>query len=737
MPRQQITNISEGHRAKMRWIGFAQRPRWSVILLLCIGCYRPPVVTSFHRFVEHTVATNRWHETKVQIGRETRNVLFAPYTSHPREVEVAADGTIGLGQIAQFEKLSSDASGITIKVRPLPSKAESKAEETATPVYIPVPLGRSRADLAAVRVKVLPEAKLSRRVEASVRAVHALPQEHVTSAVHVPAGAFLDFGMGFEGEPPVSQAVGVRFSVQVEKGQERTELFSRTLRAESEDDCSCCWTDGSIDLSELGGSTVRFVFLTDFANHGRESGSTQAVVSLDTCTPVWSSPILYRAQPYRADNRPNFILISLDTLRADRLGCYGYHRQTSPNIDRFARDAFLFENCIAPTSWTLPSHTSVFTGLHPAAQGPLDILPAFRRVEARETTLSEVARQSGYLTAAYTEGGWVRGALGFAQGFELYSDGKSDITGDAENTFHHALMWVRKFSAQPFFVFIHTYQTHQPYNPPPRFAAMFDTGYTDPPDEDIVYPKRNRSEPYNERIEALYDGEVAFTDDVLGKLLDEVRKMNLLENTLIIVFSDHGEEFLEHGDFSHGNTLYDEVLKVPLIIRLAGDNPPSGRVTRQVSLTDLYATVVEMLQVEGSSPARTPNDCMSLLPLIRPSKTRKSYDKKTIVGELYVNPQARGCNEPGWWIHSVRTEDWKYLFSAKNGKEELYDLRNDPAEKNNIAAENQGQVEQCRESLGLFLRTVAAHHAPSPAAEHRVVPLTEHDRRQMKALGYM
>jgi arylsulfatase A-like enzyme len=703
-----------------------------VVLLACIGCHRAPTVTSFHRFVEHSAPANRWYETKVQIGQETRNVLFAPYRSHPREIEVAADGTIALGEVAEFDKINSDVSGITIKVQPLPLEPQSSAEDAATRIYIPLRLARDRAELAARTVKVSPEVAPRTRIQTSVRAVHTLPREYVTRAICIPTGALLDFGMGFEGEPPTTQPVAVRFSVQAAQGQERTVLFSQTLRAQSEGDCGR-WIDESIDLSELAGSTARFVFSTDTVNHKQEADSANAGVPLHTWSTVWSSPILYIAEPDRTDKMPNFILISLDTLRADHLGCYGYHRETSPRIDSFARGAFLFENCIAPTSWTLPSHTSVFTGLHPAAQGPRDVLPAFRPVEQRETTLGEAARQSGYLTAAYTEGAWVRGALGFAQGFELYSDGKSDITGDAENTFHHGLTWIRKFRQQPFFLFVHTYQTHQPYRPPARFATMFDSHYTGPPDDDIVYPKENRSEPYKERIEALYDAEIAYTDDLLGTFLEQLSQMELLENTTVIIFSDHGEEFLEHGDFSHGNTLYDEVLQVPLIIRVAGGNPPAGRVTRHVSLTDLYATVLEMLQFEHNAPAT----CLSLLPLIQPSKIQRSYDKNTIIGELYVDPQARGRNEPGWWLHSVRTEDWKYIFSAEKGTEELYSLRNDPAEKNNIAAQNQAQVEHYRKSLQLFLRTVAAERTPSPAAEHRIVPLTEHDRRQLKALGYM
>ena len=724
-----MLNMAEATGRRENWLSFLRWWRWCAVVLVCIGCQRTPAPAPFHRFVEEVAPGDRWHETKVHIGSETRNVLFAPYRSALQEIEVAQDGTIPLGAVAEIERISPDATGVTVEVRRLPSGEQSPAQDGATRVY--VPLEGDVAELARRKVEVLAAGEPGRRVHASAREVLRLPREYVTRAFRIPSSARFDFGIGFEGEPSATQLPAVRFSVEVQRGRDRKEIFSRTLKAES-GEAQPHWVDISLDLSDLAGSTVRLVFTTDTVEHHEAAGSLP-VVPLLTWSPVWSSPILYSAGSERSDTRQNFILISLDTLRADHLGCYGYHRDTSPNIDRFAGEAFLFENCIAPTSWTLPSHASVFTGLHPSVQGPKDVLPAFRVIQTRETTLGEIARECRYLTAAYTEGGWVCAGMGFAQGFELYSDGKHGIAGDAENTFNKALSWIRKFGRLPFFLFVHTYQTHEPYAPPGRFATMFDSDYTGPVGKNVFGPQKNLSDADNVHLEALYDGEIAYTDDLLGNFLDQLHEMNLLDQTVVIIFSDHGEEFLEHGDFCHGKTLYDEVLAVPLIMRFAGDKTPAGRVTRQVSLTDLYATVVEMLRVEHHVPA----DCMSLLPLIDASETRKPYDRKIVVGELYVDTKAIGIDTPAWWSHSVRTENEKCLVSEEKRTEELYDLRKDPAEKNNIAAQNQPGVEHYRKTLRLFLKAVTADRTASLPGEWDVVPLTEEDRRQLKALGYM
>jgi arylsulfatase A-like enzyme len=358
-----------------------------------------------------------------------------------------------------------------------------------------------------------------------------------------------------------------------------------------------------------------------------------------------------------------------------------------------------------------------------------------------EKTLAELAREHGYLTAAYTEGVYVRAALGFAQGFELYSDGlcsdethvlRALVLSAVEKTFHDSLEWVERYNEFPFFLFVHTYQIHNPYRPPGRFATMFDPGYVGPVGKDVFSPEKTSSDADRIHLEALYDGEIAYTDEVVGNFLDQLREMRLLDNTVVIIFSDHGEEFWEHGDVQHGDTLYDEQLRVPLIIRLPGDSHPAIRVTRQIALMDLYATVVEMLGIDH----RVPTDSMNLAPLMGVSRWRRGYDRQSVTSELRVGRKSGPRKAVSCWMRSVRTDDGKYIISEKSETEELYDLRSDPGERNNIAAEDEARLKQYRELLEAFLKATAGRTASLPT-DVEIPRFTEEDKRRLKALGYM
>jgi arylsulfatase A-like enzyme len=719
-------NMAVRYGKRVIWSGL-QRTWWFAILLMCIGCHRPPVDAPFHRFVEEVIPEQRWHEVKVRIGHETRNVLSAPYRSALQEIEVAPDGTITLGEVAELERVSGDSEGLRMKVQRPPFWGRHAAGTTPTRVYVPVPPEQDAAALAFTKVQVLPAGKEKRKVRILAREVVDLPQEHITKQVRVPESARLDFGIGLEGDTSGTPLCDARFTIAVERGPQREKIFSRTLEREPGTD-GPGWVDATVDLSGLAGSRVRFVFRTERAS-GEEEETKGNSVSLFDWSPVWSSPILYSAQSERTVRKPNIILISLDTLRADHLGCHGYNRDTSPNIDDFSLGAVLFENCIASSSWTLPSHASVFTGLHPSVHGA-EVHPWGPPFADSETTLAELARERGYLTAAYTEGLFVSASLGFAQGFELYSDGKlaEFPLHCAEVTFNDALQWLKTYGKLPFLLFVHTYQPHDPYTPPRRFGEMFVKDYAQ---SGRVRPREVRSEEDKIRCEALYDGEIAYTDEVLGDFLERLEETQLLQNTTIVVFSDHGEEFWEHGGIEHGVTLYDEVLHVPLIVKLAGENPPSGRVARQVSLTDLYATVAELLGADDANPP----DCESLLPLMRPER-RAEYGRKFVVSQVCHRDTVLQSMMPEWRRRSIRTDTEKYIKFEKEQTEELYDLAGDPGEKNDVSAENEQDMVQYRAMLDSFLETVFAGRA-AVSAEERVAPLTEERRRQLKALGYM
>jgi arylsulfatase A-like enzyme len=371
--------------------------------------------------------------------------------------------------------------------------------------------------------------------------------------------------------------------------------------------------------------------------------------------------------------------------------------------------------------------------LHPSVHGAVVFLPACRPIRQEETTLAELTRQHGYLTAAYTEGVLVGGSLGFSQGFELYSDGEATLNGAAEETFGKALQWVQAHAGLPFFLFVHTYQTHNPYTPPGRFATLFDTGYTGRVGKDIFDPRMDFSDEDKVHLEALYDGEIAYTDAVVGTFLSNVRKLRLLKNTIVVIFSDHGEEFWEHGGVQHGVTLYDEQLRVPLIIRLAGNEPPTGRESRQVSLTDLYATIAELLGIDYDSLP----DCMSLTPLLGVSKPGVRYERTIVVSETCHRDNVLQLITDRWRRYSVRTDAEKYMNTEKYETEELYDLRADPRETNSIAQDNQASLEHYRAVKGSFLESVRTRRAPPPPTELRTVPFSQEDRRRLRALGYL
>jgi len=710
---------------------------WRLLLIFLVwaGCSRAPSDPPFHRFVEDVVPGDRWHETKVRILHETRNVLFAPYRSGLKEIEVGQDGTITLGALADVGKVGPDAAGIRIQVQQLPAAPGRAADDAATHVYVPLPPAGDAPDLAGTRVQVLPAGEAGRKVRASAREVVGLPREHVTKAVRIPRSARLNFGFGLEGQEGSVPQSGARFTVEVQHGQERKTIFSQTIEREPNGD-QLGWVDATVDLSDLAGSTVRFVFRTENVE-SNEGNRGKHVVQLFDWSPVWSSPILHGPEPQKNDDRPNIILISLDTLRADHLGCYGYHRNTSPNIDKFVAEGVLFERAIAPSSWTVPSHASVFTGLHPSVhQAGLFTLGPSQRLREVEITLAELARSHGYLTAAYTEGCHVRAALGFSQGFELYSDG--DVSnfpaGHVEKTFTNALQWLETDRTSPFLLFVHTYQPHVPYWPPKRFAKMFSNGYSG---NRSWNPQLAVSETDRVHSEALYDGEIAYTDEVVGNFFAKLRSMGLMESTVIILFSDHGEEFWEHGGYEHAKTLYDEVLHVPLFIRLVGDDPPSGRIGRQVSLTDVYPTVVEILDIEQTLPP----DCISLLPLVENPAAQGRYDRNAVFSELTAHDKEtddRGSTKRILWrMESVTTEREKYIECREKDTVELYRLDVDPEEKNDTASQSEDRLGHYRVLLESYLARVAAGRSKSSRSDQAVPVLSEEERRQLKALGYI
>ncbi|HEU5321013.1 MAG TPA: cation:dicarboxylase symporter family transporter, partial [Methylomirabilota bacterium] len=291
--------------------------------------------------------------------------------------------------------------------------------------------------------------------------------------------------------------------------------------------------------------------------------------------------------------RPNVLLYLVDTLRADRLGCYGYGRPVSPHLDAFAGRAVLFERAVAQSPWTRPSVASILTGLLPTAHG---VQTLEDRLPEAARTLPEILRAAGYRTAALSTNHHVATGTGLAQGFD---DFFLDEEHHAEPVVRRAVAWLDRRTAKerPFFLYVHTLDPHAPYQPPAVWRQRFAPGVRPEAGsrEDLDRLYRSRGEERAARIaevSRLYDAEIAAGDEAFGQLLAALRERGLYDDTLIVFVSDHGEELGERGGLGHGHSLYQELLSIPLVVKPAGRQPAGRRSSRLAQQVDLLPTVL-------------------------------------------------------------------------------------------------------------------------------------------------
>jgi len=438
----------------------------------------------------------------------------------------------------------------------------------------------------------------------------------------------------------------------------------------------------------------------------------------------------------------NVLLVSLDTLRADRLGCYGYERPTSPFLDSLAAEGVRFEGLTAAATKTAPSHMSMFTGLHPGVHGVRNYYGAEGTAAAGNLpTLPELFDGSGYQTAAFTGGGMMSGELGFARGFDVYDDGG----GGAPRVFAKAADWLRERAAgddeQPFFLFVHTYEIHDPYTPPREWVERFCAPYQGGVDPTRIefpedYSELWKDDPeFYERVQnnfwggfdggraedlafvsQLYDAGLAYTDELFRGLWQLVGELGLDEELVLIVTSDHGEEFSEHGQMTH-QSMYQEVLHVPLIVRLPARARAGSAVSLPVQGVDLTPSLVELVGLE--------------LPLEVPWQGRSWVP--SLLGEQQTPwPSWAELANPKNDESSLRWGRVKRI-SRVGRAPELYDLEFDPRERFD-AVENTVDLEAHLAELMRAQRS--SIEELRPRYEAHTVELGEAAQAQMNALGY-
>lgn len=426
---------------------------------------------------------------------------------------------------------------------------------------------------------------------------------------------------------------------------------------------------------------------------------------------------------------PNILLISIDSLRADRLHCYGNPHETSPTLDRIAAEGARFETVIAPTSWTLPSHVTLLTGMPPAQH---DVLFTNKRLGDDATTIAEILHDDGYHTAGFASAVYLERRFGFEQGFEHYDDysvpkasGTLERLGaPAEKSVNLVIQWLKGWHdepRQPFFVFLHIWDVHLAYDPPPPYDTMFDPDYRGPIHIAIGMGRRIRpgmSARDLRHVKALYDGEIRNVDTQIGRLLAYLRDRGVLDRTIIAVTADHGDEWFEHGQFSHHKTLYDEVLRVPLIIRDPGRVPAGTVVRAQARLMDVAPTILSLAGVRYA-------------PFIEAQRRGLARDLTPLFGGDDRLPPAIAYGNLENWLVSAQTLKSKLIVNLVTGKEEIYDLTNDPGETKNLASSLPADY-----PLRVALRKWRARWSET-AGFAETTKLSGEDKARLRALGYL
>jgi arylsulfatase A-like enzyme len=547
--------------------------------------------------------------------------------------------------------------------------------------------------------------------------------------VAVPTGGRLVLGMGnTEAKAPVTFRV-------VADGT--TELLKRTVTDIHQ------WEDAGIDLSAYSGRKVKLEFETSSPRAGTVA--------------LWANPTLTTREPKA---RVNVLVYLIDTMRADHTSLHGYARDTTPFLKKLGAEGLVFEDCQVQATWTKPSVASMLTSLYSYTHGMVD---DYDTIPPGAATLAGQMRAAGYVTAAVMANPFTGRISGLQRGFDFldewnviqrYRTDKEDRGTDSAAVNKIVFPWLEQHKDEPFFLYAHTTDPHAPYRPPAGFEEKWAN-----PAETPAFDRAFKSmtgvgqygggavvsragakkagvdpETYHRQSVERYDGEIAFNDANLEKLIGKLRELGVLDNTLVIVVSDHGEEFWEHGWTAHGHSLYQELAHGVFVMwgpKLIGR---PRRVAEPVQLVDVMPTVLDLV----GAPMPEMVQGQSLAPLVR---GQAFHRRGPVVSSRFASPHAQGyVPENGTGTFAMMDANWKLLFRDKAKKTgmkevELYDHRHDPTESRDVAAEHPQQVELIRRELTRW--TEAQNRIRATLKAGAKAKIDQKTLQQLRSLGYL
>lgn len=441
------------------------------------------------------------------------------------------------------------------------------------------------------------------------------------------------------------------------------------------------------------------------------------------------APVLWvgGCDKWRAKKKLNIILIVIDTLRADHVSCYGYERNITPNIDRLASEGVLFKNAIVTSPWTLPSVASILTSQYPSVLG---IREKIKPIDSSFPTLSGMLKQYNYTTHGIVSHVLLSARLGFGRGFDSYDEksmfGHEGISSPPVT--QKAVSFLQQSHNKPFFLFLHyfdphfNYLLHKGYNYYPSYSGKLKSG------ESILklwQIRHSLSQDDIRYLVSLYDSEIAFTDEYIGRLFDGLKKQGLYDNSIIILTADHGEEFMERGWIGHTVTLYQELIRVPFIMKLPGYK--AKIVNSPVSLIDVVPTIYRQLGLEVPDGL----DGKALDFGHGPSVARGPVFSETF------NPQ---IHQPGRIkpiaFRSIVLGDSKLIYDEIRNSRQMYDLSDDQYEQNDLSAQNSERNNRLKALLSNWINYVKTKQKLGPVYDESEL-FTPEQRKQLESLGYL